>query len=129
MNGIELLEKYSKAATVIKQWFLEKMLESLKDETLPETFKEYARQQEIDNDKIGKLIDGNPRTLFDVFDENGIIIYFMIFSSPEGVKFSGAIHIGHDEVKPNPIGKQCNTRKEAELFAIEVAFKLLNEKL
>jgi hypothetical protein len=53
----------------------------------------------------------------------------MIFSSPEGVKFSGAIHIGHDEVKPNPIGKQCNTRKEAELSAIEVAFKLLDEKL
>ncbi len=78
---------------------------------------------------MGTLIDVNPRMLLDVFDENGIIIYFMIFSSPEGVKFSGAIHIGHDEVKPSPIGKQCNTRKEAELAAIETAFDILESKL
>lgn len=122
MNGIELLEKYSKAATVIKQWFLERMLESLKDETLPETFKEYARQQEIDNDKIGKLIDGNPRTLFDVFDENDLSIN--IVRTPnrtEGWEWE----IMQESVE-NSI---CKSRKEAELFAIEAAFKLLNEKL
>lgn len=122
MNGIELLEKYSKAATVIKQWFLEKMLESLKDESLPETFKEYARQQEIDNDKIGKLIDGNPRTLFDVFDENDLSIN--IVRTPnrtEGWEWE----IMQESVE-NSI---CKSRKEAELFAIEAAFKLLNEKL
>lgn len=122
MNGIELLEKYSKAAIVIKQWFLEKMLESLKDETLPETFKEYARQQEIDNDKIGKLIDGNPRTLFDVFDENDLSIN--IVRTPnrtEGWEWE----IMQESVE-NSI---CKSRKEAELSAIEAAFKLLNEKL
>jgi hypothetical protein len=122
MNGIELLEKYSKAAIVIKQWFLEKMLESLKDESLPETFKEYARQQEIDNDKIGKLIDGNPRTLFDVFDENDLSIN--IVRTPnrtEGWEWE----IMQESVE-NSI---CKSRKEAELFAIEAAFKLLNEKL
>ena len=122
MNGIELLEKYSKAATVIKQWFLERMLESLKDETLPETFKEYARQQEIDNDKIGKLIDGNPRTLFDVFDENDLSIN--IVRTPnrtEGWEW---------EIMQESVGNFiCKSRKEAELFAIEAAFKLLNEKL
>lgn len=122
MNGIELLEKYSKSATVIKQWFLERMLESLKDESLPETFKEYARQQEIDNDKIGKLIDGNPRTLFDVFDENDLSIN--IVRTPnrtEGWEWE----IMQESVE-NSI---CKSRKEAELFAIEAAFKLLNEKL
>ena len=122
MNGIELLEKYSKAAIVIKQWFLERMLESLKDETLPETFKEYARQQEIDNDKIGKLIDGNPRTLFDVFDENDLSIN--IVRTPnrtEGWEWE----IMQESVE-NSI---CKSRKEAELLAIEAAFKLLNEKL
>lgn len=122
MNGIELLEKYSKAAIVIKQWFLERMLESLKDESLPETFKEYARQQEIDNDKIGKLIDGNPRTLFDVFDENDLSIN--IVRTPnrtEGWEWE----IMQESVE-NSI---CKSRKEAELFAIEAAFKLLNEKL
>lgn len=53
----------------------------------------------------------------------------MIFSSPEGVRFSAAIHTGNDEVKPNPIGKQYNTRKEAEHAAVEAAFEILETKL
>jgi hypothetical protein len=86
-------------------------------------------EQGIEEEKVGTLIDVNPRMLLDVFDDNDIIIYFMIFSSPQGVKFSGAIHTGNDEFKPNPIGKQCNTRKEAELFAVEAAFEILENKL
>ena len=129
MTGVELLEKYPLAAKVVKDWFLSQMLESFKDSTVPEDFKSYLLEQGIENDKVAVLIDINPRVLLDVFDSNDIIIYFMIFSSPQGVKFSGAIHVGHDEVKPNPIGKQCNTRKEAELFAVEAAFELLENKL
>jgi hypothetical protein len=129
MKGILLLEKYPASTEIVRAWFMEKMIESFKDETVPDEFKNFMREQGIQNDKLATMIDSNPRMLLDVFDENGIIIYFMIFSSPEGVKFSGAIHIGHDEVKPNPIGKQCNTRKEAELFAIEAAFEILETKL
>ena len=129
MTGVELLEKYPLAAKVVKDWFLSQMLESFKDSTVPEDFKSYMLEQGIENDKVAVLIDINPRVLLDVFDSNDIIIYFMIFSSPQGVKFSGAIHVGNDEVKPNPIGKQCNTRKEAELFAVEAAFELLENKL
>ena len=129
MTGVELLEKYPLAAKVVKDWFLSQMLESFKDSTVPEDFKSYMLEQGIENDKVAVLIDINPRVLLDVFDSNDIIIYFMIFSSPQGVKFSGAIHVGHDEVKPNPIGKQYNTRKEAELFAVEAAFELLENKL
>ena len=80
-------------------------------------------------DKLAILINSNPRMLFDVFDENDIIIYFMIFSSPEGVRFSAAIHTGNGEVKPNAIGDQYKTRKEAELVAIQEAFELLEERL
>ena len=129
MTGVELLEKYPLAAKVVKDWFLSQMLESFKYSTVPEDFKSYMLEQGIENDKVAVLIDINPRVLLDVFDSNDIIIYFMIFSSPQGVKFSGAIHVGHDEVKPNPIGKQYNTRKEAELFAVEAAFELLENKL
>ena len=39
MTGIELLEKYDKAAIVIKQFYLNVMLESLKDDSLPENFR------------------------------------------------------------------------------------------
>ena len=129
LTGLELLEKHPHTAEVVKAWFVEQMIESLKDENVPDDFKNFMREQGVQYDKLAVMIDANPRMLFDVFDENDIIIYFMIFSSPEGVKFSAAIHTGNDEVKPNPIGKQCNTRKEAELFAIEKAFEILETKL
>jgi len=128
MSGLELLEKYPLTAKIVKDWFMKSMLESFKDESVPEEFKQFMLEQGIEDDKVGKLIDVNVRILFDVFDENGIIIYFMIFSSPEGTKFSGAIHTGNDEV-PTPIGKQYNTRKEAEHAAIEKAFDILETKL
>jgi len=128
MSGLELLEKYPLTAKIVKDWFMKSMLESFKDENVPEEFKQFMLEQGIEDDKVGKLIDVNVRILFDVFDENGIIIYFMIFSSPEGTKFSGAIHTGNDEV-PTPIGKQYNTRKEAEHAAIEKAFDILETKL
>lgn len=129
MKTGELLEVHPLTTEVIRTWFFDKMVASFADESVPEEFKEMMKQEGVTNERLAKLIDVQPRTLFDVFDENGIIIYFMIFSSPEGVKFSGAIHIGHDEIKPNPIGKQCNTRKEAELFAIEKAFEILENLL
>lgn len=128
MNGLELLEKYPLAKNVVKDWFMKSMLESFKDEDVPEEFKQFMLEQGIEDDKVAKLIDVNVRILFDVFDENDIIIYFMIFSSPEGVRFSAAIHTGNDEV-PNPIGKQYNTRKEAEHAAVEAAFDILESKL
>ena len=53
MKGIELLKEHSKAAIVMKQWFLEKMLEGLNDESLPDDFKVYVREQGID-DEIGR---------------------------------------------------------------------------
>lgn len=129
MTGLELLEKYPLAKNIVKDWFMRTMIESFKDEDVPEEFKQFMLEQGIEDDKVGKLIDVNVRILFDVFDENDIIIYFMIFSSPEGVRFSAAIHTGNDEVKPNPIGKQYNTRKEAEHAAVEAAFEILETKL
>lgn len=129
MSGLELLEKYPLAKNIVKDWFMQSMIESFKDEDVPEEFKQFMLEQGIEDDKVGKLIDVNVRILFDVFDENDIIIYFMIFSSPEGVRFSAAIHTGNDEVKPNPIGKQYNTRKEAEHAAVEAAFDILETKL
>jgi len=129
MTGLELLEKYPLAKNVVKDWFMRSMLESFKDENVPEEFKQFMLEQGVEDDKVGKLIDVNVRILFDVFDENGIIIYFMIFSSPEGVRFSAAIHTGNGEVKPNPIGDQYKTRKEAEHAAVEAAFEILETKL
>ena len=119
MTGIELLETYPKAGQVIKQWFLEQMINSLSDKNLPEDFKNYVKEQDIDNDKIGKLIELSPRALYDVFDDHKIIIDITYFQGPT---FWFSINCAVDDGK-------FNTRKECEKAAIKKAFELLNEKL
>lgn len=119
MSGIELLEKYPLAAKVINDWVMGQMLESFKDDSVPEDFKIYMRQQGVENDKLAVMIDAQPRFLFDVFDFNDVIIETIVFP---------------DNTFSCKIGKQATTlswktRKEAEKFGIEAAFELLEEIL
>jgi hypothetical protein len=119
MKGLELLESYPLTAKVVKDWFMNQMLESFKDETVPEGFKQYMLEQGIDNDKVGTLIDVNPRNLLDVFDEHDIIIETSLYPNGEFT-----IKIGNQATT-----NSWKTRKEAELFAIDAAFELLENKL
>lgn len=119
MKGLKLLEKYPITAKVISDWFLEKMLESFKDDIAPEEFKQYMLDQGVDNDKVGVLIDANPRMLLDVFDKNDIVIETFLYPSGEFT-----IKIGNQATT-----NSWKTRKEAELYAIEAAFEILEKKL
>lgn len=119
MNGLELLKNHPKASLVVKQYYLNVMLESLKDESLPEDFKEMVRQQGIDDEKIGKLIDASPRALFDVFDNHKIYIGTVLD------EVNGFWWTIND--KKSSVGYEH--RKNCENAAIEEAFKLLNNKL
>jgi hypothetical protein len=121
MKMLELLKEHPKTAIVIKQWFLDKMLESLKDESLPEDFKEYVRQQGIDDEKISNMVETSPRSLFDVFDDHKVFIQINVYSSSSS--FSYLINEG------DVVSGGWTNRKEAELAAIIQAFKLLEEKL
>jgi len=119
MTGLEMLEKYPLSGALIRAWFLEKMLESLETNAVSDEFKDMMREAGIENDKISILIDVNPRMLLDVFDDE--LIFIETFLYP-------------DNTFSCKIGKQATTnswktRKEAELFAIEAAFEILEEKL
>ena len=117
-TGLELLEKYPLAKNVVKDWFMRTMLESFKDENVPEEFKQFMLEQGVEDDKVGKLIDVNVRILFDVFDENEI--YIAITTPPD---WCWEISPGHTE------NSVCKSRKEAEHAAIEKAFEILETKL
>lgn len=119
MSGLELLEKHPYATEVIRTWFLEKMIESLNDQSVPDEFKDFMRGQGIDNERLSTMIDANPRMLFDVFDENDLFIE--IFMYPD-VTFT--CKIGNEATT-----NSWKTRKEAEMFAIEAAFDILENKL
>ncbi len=118
MNGLELLKEHPKSAIVVKQWYLDLLLESLKDDNLPEDFKNYAREAGIDDERIGAMIDASPRGLLDVFD--GQKVYISVEGSAKG--FVWNINNGEKS-------SFYNSRKNAESEAIVNAFKLLEEKL
>ena len=119
MNGLQLLEKHPYATEVIRAWFLEQMIESMKDQSVPDEFKDFMRGQGIDNIKLSVMIDANPRMLFDVFDENDVII---IIKYHDNFGFTWAVEEADDQ-------SFYKTRKEAELSAIEVAFEILENQL
>ena len=119
MNALQLLKDHPKAAIVIKQWFLEIMLESLKDESLPEDFKEMVRKEGIDDDRVAGLINASPRALFDVLDSHKVYVQ-------TSVDEAGGFWWNISELKSTT---GYEHRKNAEASAIEAAIKLLNDKL
>jgi hypothetical protein len=123
MTGLELLEKYPLSKKIVKDWFMQSMLESFKDENVPEEFKQFMLEQGIEDDKVGKLIDVNVRILFDVFDENDIFINII---KEDSTKFMwGYVDTTGNYIKNGLV----KTRKEAEHAAIEKAFEILETKL
>lgn len=114
----KLLENYPNATEVIRSWFMDQLVSSFKDQSVPEEFKEFMRQQGIADDKIVKIVESNPRVLFDVFDDNGLIIN--VIHTGNGFSWNVA------DVKSISL---YSSRKDAEVDVIEIAFKMLDEKL
>jgi hypothetical protein len=122
MKGIELIEQYPKASEVVLEWYKNKMKDSLNISTLSEDIKESFNDYIIGLDHISIMIDNNPRFLFDVFDENDIYIEIFVDYKSNSANFSYTVL--NDEMYSNPL--TYTSRKEAELAAIEQAFKLLD---
>jgi hypothetical protein len=123
MKTNELLAKYPLATEVIRKSYFDKMIasvESAKD--IPEEFKQSLMNEAITDERLIIFIDSQPRTLFDVFDENKIYIEIQL-NTGSSVKFLYLIN------KSQTSFEQYNTRKEAELASIVEAFKLLEEKI
>ena len=120
MKAIELLEKYPLTTEVVRDWFIRKMVESVnEDNDVPEDFKNFMIEQGVPNNRLCIFIDANPRSLFDVFDENNIVIETLLYPNSEFT-----IKIGNQATT-----NSWKTRKEAEAFAVEAAFEILEDKL
>jgi hypothetical protein len=114
----KIFDKNPKATAVVQSWFMGKMLESLDDATIPEDFREMLREQGVKKEQLVKMIGGSPRSLFDVFDENNVIIQINA-----GKNFSYSINEG------DTISGSWDSRKGAEYAAIEQAFEMLEKQL
>jgi hypothetical protein len=118
MTISELLENYPYATEAVREWFMAKMMESFKDESVPADFKEFMRKQGVPNDRIVTLVQDNARIFFDAFDDNGVIIN--VVHTDNGFTWN----VG--DVKNVQFYKR---RKDAEQAAVERAFIILDEKL
>jgi hypothetical protein len=123
MKGKELLEQNPESAKLICSYYLEIMIESLKHEGLPEDFKESIREEGIDNNNVGAIIDGNPRNLFDFFDSHNMYINVTPFSDGS-FSYSIIANIG-----TSGSSEVYKTRKEADKIAVETAIKQLESTL
>ena len=123
MEMLELLKEHPKTATIVKQWLLEKLLESMKDQTVPEEFKKYAREQGIDDERVAGILANNPRSLFEVFDNHK----FYVETLHETTGFWWKIKDSKTYVRL--ASDPHSTRKESDSEAIVEAFKLLEEKI
>ena len=104
------------------------MTASFADENVPEEFKEMMKQEGVTNERLAILIDAQPRTLFDVFDDNKLYIHIEPFCDEVEKKLQS---FGYRMLFKEYLIENMDfkTRKEVELFAIAEAFELLEERL
>lgn len=115
----KMFEDNPHATLVVQSWFMGKMLESLSDDTIPEDFREMLREQGVKREQLVKMIGGSPRSLFDVFDENDIIISINYDNNNFRYSLNG------ETVESNDFF----SRKESEYAAVEKAFQMLEAKI
>lgn len=120
MNALELLQENPHAAKVIKEYYVELMLNSLDESSLPENFKDFLREQGIDDEKVAQMMEANARNVYDVLDENGFVISITYDATFE--KFSWYINGDQHKII-------CSTRKDAENQAVTAAIYRLERKL
>lgn len=123
MDMKQLLEDHPKTAIIIKQWLLEKLLNGLKDDKIPEDFKEFARQEGVSDDRVVGILQGSPRTMFDIFDNHKIYVETL----HETTGFWWKIKDSKDYVRL--ASDPYHDRKDSDSEAIVEAFKLLEAKL
>ncbi len=120
MNALKTLQENPDAAEIIRQYYLDLMINSLDESSLPENFKEFMREQGIDDQKVADMMQASPRNLFDVLDENGFVIsinWDMAFN-----KYTYHINDGKYKI-------HYDTRKDAEQTAVTYAINQLQDKL
>ena len=116
MNALELLQENPDAANIIKQYYVDLMINSLDESSLPENFKEFMREQGIDEEKVAQMMEANARNVYDVLDENGFVI-----SITYDVNFKKYSYYINDDKHRVVV----DTRKEADSGAVAAAICLI----
>lgn len=117
-----MLDANPKSAALLRQWFTERMIESIEDmEEFQEETLEIMKQHLVSNEAVSNIIQDNVRSLFDFFDEQHV--YITITMNYLASAFEWDIQSeGEPDVQSDV---KFSSRKEAEMSAINEAFKIL----
>jgi hypothetical protein len=116
MRGIELLNSHPFCRNAIYDWYVSKFIENLRKSDVPEEYKERLSEIQIDDEQLATMVDNNPRSLFDIFDLNGIYIDIDYFEGSFWWKVGDGINM-----------KNYKDRISAERDAVIEAFKILED--
>ena len=122
MSGMEILKNNEKAAIVIKQYWLAKMLETMSKDIVTEQVKLEIEKIGVTNEYIAKVLDASPRAFFDILDNHKIYIEIIPNMKSVHPSFGWRVNDGVQAV-------DFNSRYEAESDAVKYAIELLNSKL
>ncbi len=125
MNSEKILNANPKVASLIHDYYLNRMLDALEDETLPTEFKEFAKEKGLPFANIVAMMEVNPRQLIDFFDDRDIYINVTRYVASIDDK-------PHCILDHNSTVKSKNvfdTRKEAEMEGVILAIEMLEKKL
>lgn len=99
--AIEVLHHYPLATETVRDWFIKKMKQNLQEDMVNEEFMEFMMRKGVPDDTLAIMLDQNPRTFFDVLDENKLIVeilysrngmfYFLINGTLDSEKYEGRI--------------------------------------
>lgn len=82
--AIEILHEYPLALEAVRDWFIKKMKKSLDEDKVAEDFKEQMLKRGVPDTTLAIMLDQNPRSFFDVLDENRIFVEILLADTPEG---------------------------------------------
>lgn len=117
---IDILKQHPKAAEVMKNYYIDLMIESAQD--LPAHFKEFLQDKGLEMSNIAEMMETAPRNLFDVFDEHGIFINISTTNNGKSYQCDVSRDLQGES-------QGANSRKEADLKGVILAIGMLENKL
>jgi hypothetical protein len=128
MNLNEMLDEHPKSAALLREWFTNRLIESIEDmEEFQQETAELMKQHLVSNEAVSNIIQDNVRSLFDFFDEQET--YITITRNYLASAFEWDIQsVREPDLQSSPFVK-FSSRKEAEMSAVYDAFKTLEATL
>jgi hypothetical protein len=117
---IKILENNPLVTKLLQEWFTAKMKKAVSSNKMSKELNEHFTNVVISKEKLAPIMEVNPRSLFDFFDENEIYILPIMDQGSFSCTING---------EPIETTLWFNTRLPAETTAVIQAFPILEQIL